>query len=104
MSMSLEDRLEIMEPLLETVRSGRRSSMTTAMTWEVWHFNALNRDRLVEEVETGKCVLSLSRNAGILRTLLLVLIRISQPGGRILSRIAKIDYDRWVPACALPGT
>merc|ERR1712232_495480 len=100
MSTALPDRLEIMMPLLASVRSERHS---TFHPWEAG-ISINNRQRLAGELNDGRCVLSLAKGGHILRTVLLVVLRISDPWNRILTRLAKTEDGKFAPAVGLPGT
>merc|ERR1712060_41108 len=57
---------------------------------------------LLEEVETGKCVLSLDTDGHIIRTVLLVVLQITF-GSKTLIQIAEAKNEKLVPKCVLPG-
>merc|ERR1712066_385716 len=92
MSMELDDRLEFMEPLLRIVkdREHRRPSRASEFHWNLRQSAAaINIVRLLEEVRSGKCILSLDKNGSLLRIVVLVVLRISNNRGQILVQVAE---------------
>jgi len=90
-------RVCIADVVLDTLSNDRK-----------WTIKVLSRQKdvndLRKEVEEGKCALCWDAEGSLVRTVLLVALRIVRPGdGKILVRLAKMKGNAEIPMVALPG-
>merc|ERR1712151_219863 len=101
--MRVKDRLQFLNPLMDSLRDkNRRVSTTSAHSSERRGKVTCDKARLLDEVHSGKCVLSLDSEGNLLRSVLLVVVRMLFDG-RILMQIAEVKNDAFSPKCMLPG-
>jgi len=98
MSMPLEPRFQVMQPLLDSISSG------TVMGFTRPRFVEKGPEELRNELEAGKCIISLGANGRVQRTVLLVALRLKRSEGQLLVRLAKVKDGMFLPACGMPGT
>jgi len=98
-SMPLEWRLLVMRPLVERLSASHRS----LIGWAFSVHAEKNAEKLVSELEEGKCILSL-RKGHVQRTVLLATLNLRRSGGEMLVRLARLRQGVSLPALALPGT
>lgn len=71
----------------------------------LFHSDAKNMQDLIEEVEAGKCDLSVDDSGNVHRVVLVVTARLQDPSGRLLMQVGKFDqFKRAHLKCELPGT
>jgi len=95
LSMQAAPRKLIMQPLLHQLKLN---------TWSRALFSGKGMQELEKELEAGTCVLCPAAGQKIVRAVLLVVLRVSRPDGRILVQIAKDKDGKLQPSVALPGT
>jgi len=63
-----------------------------------------SREILVEELDQGKCVVSLGVDGQLLRSVLISVLCIQRESGDVLTKLATTKGSKWVAECVLPAS
>jgi hypothetical protein len=104
LAMPLSERLSFATPLIRSFADTHNRMIERHFPVKRPRTSQETQQHLMDEMEIGKCVVTLGNDSHLLRTVVLCVMEITNDVGKLLVQVASWKNGQFIPDIALPGT